>query len=223
MTITAEQLAAVKKPAKRKPVARKKSTRTKKKTTKATIRVDRTKFCQELIKNSMCASKAYQAVCPKVTNGSAKTLGNRLLTEVDTIEILTPMLKALFVDAGIEADYIFKRWLEIAEGSAADYFTFDGGYPRLDMSDMTPAQRANLKKITITPGQFGTKYSIETYDAQRAVSEIAKHLGLLVEKLDDKDIDRIGDLIEMGVARIKKYKDLDAWKSITFESEPKRT
>jgi cobalamin biosynthesis protein CbiD len=91
------------------------------------------------------------------------------------------------------------------------------------MSDMTEAQRKNLKKITVTPGQYGTKYTVEIHDAQNAVNMIAKHLGLLIDRLADEDVDKIGDLIELGVARIRKLGDPDAWKAITFEGEMDRT
>ena len=200
-------------------VHNKKPVRKKKASTGTTIRIDRGRFCQELVKNSMNATKAYLAVSPKVTAKTAATEGGRLLREPDVIKILTPMLAKLFVDAGIEADYVFRRWLEIAEGSAADYFTFDAGVPRLDMSDMSPAQLRNLKSIGITHGKFGTNYKIEVYCADHAVDMIAKHLGLLVEKLAEEDVERIGDLIEQGVARIRATKDLDGWKSIVFDAE----
>ena len=79
---------------------------------------------------------------------------------------------------------------------------------------MTPAQRANLKEISITPTKYGPKITIKTYDAQRAVSEIAKYVGLLIDKVAVEDGDRIGDLIERGVARIKTSKDIDGWRGM---------
>jgi len=223
--VTREQLAAVKngKPVK-KPVARKKAKKKPvraKKSNGTTIRIDRTLFCKELIKNSMNASAAYKAVGPKVTAGTAKVEGHRLLTDPNVIKILTPMLEKLFIDAGIEADYVFKRWVEMSQASPLDYFeiTKDGKLGDLDLSNLTEAQRLNLKAIKVTPTKFGDRVTIEVYDAQKAVDMIAKHLGLLAEKLPKEDDRRIGDLIEQGVARIRATKDLDGWKDIIIDSE----
>lgn len=235
MTVTKEQLAAVKngKPV-RKRAARKK---TKKKPVRtksangATLRIDRGRFCKELIKNGMNASAAYRAVSPKATARTAGQQGFVLLKEPETIAILTPMLAKLFRDAGIEADYVFRRWLEMSQATPYDYFTVDDeGVTKLrPESELTPAQRLNVRKLKVTVNEtqnkkgdrlyITTRTELETVDQQRAVSEIAKHLGLLVDKLADEDVERIGDMIEKGVARIKANKDLDAWKELIEEAE----
>ncbi len=176
-------------------------------------------FAHALIKNRMNATAAYKVIKPDSTQQTAEVNGHKLLSNAKVIDELTPLLEELFVDAGIETEYVFRRWLEIASGSAADYFTFEDGVPQLDMSDMTPAQYANLKKITIKPGRNGIAYGIEVHDAHRAIDNIAKHLGLLVEKLDAEDTERIGDMLERAVKRIRDTKDLDGWKSIVLDAE----
>ena len=197
-------------PMKRTPAVRKKRGQT-------TLRIDRELFAKELIKNSMNATKAYQAVSPNVTAKTAATEGSRLLREPETIEILQPMLEQLFTNAGIDATYVFRRWVEMSQATPLDYFTInDDGQPVLDMSDLTTAQRANLKEIKITDTKFGRNITIKVYDAQRAVESIAKHLGLLLEKMADEDLERIGDIIERGVKRIKATKDLDGWRDIVL-------
>lgn len=208
--------------AKKKPVPAKKKPAAKKSNGKSVIskpEVTAQLFAHALVRNSMNATAAYKEIKPDVTDKTAGTEGHKLLKLPETIQILTPLLENLFADAGVETEYVFRRWLEMASGSAADYFTFDKGRPTLDMSDMTPAQRANLKSITISEGKYGTNYKIETYSAQQAISEIAKHLGLLVDKLDPEDIDRIGDLLEKGIKRIKSSKDLDGWKEVILDAE----
>ena len=176
-------------------------------------------FAQALIRNKMNASAAYREMRPEATEKTAGVEGHKLLKNPRVIDILTPMLEGLFIDAGIETEYVFRRWLEIASGSAMDYYKIVDGEPVLDMSSMTPAQYGNLKSISITQTQHGTNYKIETYDAQKALETIGKHLGLLVEKLAEEDISRIGDIIEMGVKRIKATKDLDGWKSVVLDVE----
>lgn len=176
-------------------------------------------FAHAMIRNKMNATAAYRELHPGVTDGTAKVEGCKTLTNPNVIAELTPLLENLFIDAGIETEYVFRRWLEIASGSAADYFRFEDGVPVLDMSNMSPAQRSNLKKITITQTQHGTNYGIEVYDAQLAINTIGKHLGLLVEKLAEEDIERIGDLIERGVKRIRATKDLEGWRDVILDVE----
>ena len=210
-----DNLAAVKaeKPAKKAPARKKVNVRA-----VAKHRIDRTRFCQELIKHGMNASAAYQAVSPHCNANTAKVEGHRLLTDPNVIKILQPMLDRLFTETGIEATYVFRRWVEMSQATPLDYFTINNdGHPVLDMSDLTPAQRANLKEIKITDTKFGRNITIKVYDAQRAVESIAKHLGLLLEKMADEDLERIGDIIERGVKRIKATKDLDGWRDIVLD------
>ncbi len=186
----------------------------------AGCKIDRKQFCRELIKAGMDATVAYKAVSPRVTHATARANGSRLLADANTTKILQPMLARLFSKAGIEADYVFRRWCEMAEASPLDYFTIDDlGTPRLDMSDLTPAQRTNLKEVTITPTQHGDKITVKVVNQQRAIEMIAKHLGLLVDRLADEDVERIGDVIERGISRIKKSRDLDGWKDIVHDAE----
>ena len=183
-------------------------------------RIDRKRFCQELIKHGMNAAAAYKAVSPGVTNDTAKVNGSRLLTEANTVKILAPMLQRLFHKAGIDVDYVFRRWVEMSQATPLDYFTInDDGQPVMDMSALTPAQRANLKEIKITDTKFGQNITVKVWDAQKAVDMIGKHLGLLVEKLPEGDVERIGDLIEAGVRRIKQSRDLEGWRDIVIDGE----
>jgi len=64
-----------------------------------------------------------------------------------------------------------------------------------------------------------TTTTIKVVDQQRAVEMIAKHLGLLVNRMAVENVQRIGDLIEQGVDRIKKTRNLDGWKDIVLDAE----
>jgi len=176
-------------------------------------------FAHKLIQNGLNAKAAYLALKPDVTARTAEVEGSKLLRKPELIQILTPLLEKLFTEAGIETTYVFRRWLEMAESTAADYFTFDTGRPVLDMSNMTEAQRKNIKEIKISENRYGTNYSIKVVDQQAAVDAIAKHLGLLVDRLAEEDVERVGDLIERGVKRIKQTKDLDGWRDINLDVE----
>lgn len=221
------------------PKAKKKAPIRKKSAKGKTVRIDREAFATALIKHSMNATAAYKAVSPKATQATAEANGHRMLREAEVINILTPKLQKLFIDAGIEADYVFKRWVEMSQASPLDYFEVEpnGQLGQLNLNGITDAQRINLKEIKVERSMIektdddgnvemaliNEKINIKVVDQQKAISEIAKHLGLLIDRLADEDVDKIGDLIEQGVARIKRSKDLDGWKSIVFESEADRT
>ena len=101
----------------------------------------------------------------------------------------------------------------------------DGGLGELDLSAITPAQRGNLReiKVTTTKSNDGellhTTTTIKVVDQQRTVEMIAKHLGLLVDRMAEENVQRIGDLIEQSVNRIEKTRDLDGWKDIVLDVE----
>jgi hypothetical protein len=173
-------------------------------------------FAEALIRNELNATAAYKEIKPHVTDATAGVEGHKLLKRPNVLEILLPKLESLFIKAGIETEYVFRRWVEIASGSPLDYFnvTEDGRLNGVNLKDLTPAQRSNLKSITVSDTAHGQNIKVETYDAQKAVDSIAKHLGLLVDKMSDEDVERIGDLIERGVNRIRETKDLDGWKEI---------
>lgn len=196
-----------------------------------TVRIDRARFADELIKHSMNASAAYKALSPKVTDKTAAQRGMLLLREVEVIDILTPRLQKLFIDAGIEANYVFKRWVEMSQATPYDYFRVDeDGHMMLRSSEsLTHAQKLNCKKLKVTKNEatskdgdtiyVTTRTELEVVDSQRAISEIAKHLGLLIDKMADEDVERIGDIIERGVKRIRATKDLDGWKDVILNVE----
>jgi phage terminase small subunit len=209
----------------------------KKKTNGTTIRIDRERFAQELIIHSMNATDAYMALCPTVKRTTAAANGSRLLREAETLEFLKPMLEKLFVKAGVEAEYVLSRFLEMAQATPLDYFEIDeaGGLGRLNLNGLTDSQRLNLKEIkvertavekespdgSIVFQVVNEKINIKVHDAQKALEILARHLGLLVERLAEEDISKIGDIIERGVKRIKQSKNLDAWEDIILDVEYK--
>lgn len=187
-------------------------------------------FCHALIQNSMNAKAAYHQLKPEVAISTATTEASKRLRKPNVIATLTPMLEELFANAGIETEYVFRRWLEMAQASPLDYFniTADGNLGDLDLSAITPAQRMNLRSIrrtkSTTISEKGSETTTETIhvqvvDQQKAVDTIGKHLGLLVEKLADEDVERIGDMLEKGVSRIKKTRDLEGWRDVILDAE----
>jgi len=184
-------------------------------------------FAEALIRNELNATAAYKEIKPNVTDKTAAANGHKLLRTTETIEILTPMLERLFIKAGIETEYVFRRWVEFAQATPLDYFRVDeDGYMILrPTDDLTPAQRTNLREIKLTTtksadGEYiNQNVQVKVVDQQKAVDTIGKHLGLLVDKLDADDVERIGDLLERGINRIRETKDLDGWKDVILDAE----
>ena len=223
MTSLAENIRAIKagerlnrhKPAKKR--AKVKATIKPRRMDENTIRL----FCMEYIKHGLNGAAAYKATHPKASTKTASVEASKYLAKPSVQKILQPMLRELFAKAKLDADFVVRRWLSLANASPLDYFkiTKDGKLGDLDLSNLTEDQRLNLKEIKVQRTKFGQNITIKVYDAQRAVESIAKHLGLLVEKLPEADVERIGDLIEKGVNRIRKTRDLDGWKEVILDVE----
>ena len=61
-----------------------------------------------------------------------------------------------------------------------DYFKIDdNGKLRLDMSNLTDAQRRNLKSIKISDTKYGRSISVAVADQRHAVHMLAKYLQML--------------------------------------------
>jgi len=178
-------------------------------------------FSHAYIRHGCNATGAYTELHPDCTPESAATMGWRLLRNVEVQRILFPLLEALMEKNAVDTEFVLNRWLEQANGSALDYFHIeeDGRLGALDLTSITDAQRRNLKSIKISDTKYGQSISITVADQQKAVEMFAKYLQMLTEKAEPEDADRIGDLIEAGVKRIRANKDLNAWKDGAFDTK----
>ena len=173
-------------------------------------------FCLAYIKHGLNGAAAYKATHPKASTKTASVEACRLLAKPSIQEVLQPMLRDLLVKAEIDAEWVFRRWIEQANASPLDYFhiTDDGKLGALNLNGLTEAQRRNLKAIKVTKHHGVETITVTVCDQQHAVGMMARHLGLFLQKLAPLKAGRIGDLIEEGVKRIRKAKNLDAWKEI---------
>ena len=178
-------------------------------------------FCLAYIKHGLNGAAAYKASHPKASTKTASVEASRYLANPSVQEILQPMLRELFAKAKLDADFVLKRWLSQSRASPLDYFkiTKDGKLGGLDLSNITEDQRLNLKAIKVTKNKFGESTTVTVCDQAHAVDMLAKYLGLLVEKLPEAGVERIGDMLERAVKRIKATKDLDGWKDIVLDAE----
>ncbi len=192
-------------------------------------------FVHAFIRNGCNATGAYQEVFPDCKPASAGVLGWRWLRKVKVQQIMFPLLEALMEKNEVNSEWVLSKWMDYASASPLDYFDImpDGSLGRLRLDRITDAQRTNLKDIKVkrtaiekfdddgelTFTTIHEEIQIKVVDQARAVDQFAKFLQMLVEKLDPEDMDRIGDLIEAGVKRIRANKDLDAWKTVAADGQ----
>ena len=136
-------------------------------------------------------------------------------------KVLWPLLEAIMEREEAKSEEIIKRWLEQAEASPLDYFhiTERGQLGGIDLTDLTPAQRRNLKSIQISDTKYGQNIKVTVVDQQKATELLGRMLGMMQTNLDPETEDRIGDLLEAGVKRIQRKMDADAWKEAAIEGE----
>lgn len=176
-------------------------------------------FCCAYVSNGLNGAAAYRAIHPNASKRTSSVEATRYLAKPSVQEVLQPMIRKLAAKADIDAETVFRRWIEQSNGSPLDYFeiTEDGMLGELSLDDLSEAQRRNLKAIKVTRNSSGETITVTVCDQQRALHMIARHLGLLSDKQPSIESDKIGDLIEKGVKRIRKAKDLGAWKDIDLE------
>lgn len=105
--------------------------------------------------------------------------GPRLLVNVGIAEAI----QARLVEKTMAADEVLVRLAEHARSTMADFMDVDG-----EVLDLAKAERAGklhlIKKFTTADTQFGSRVSIELYDAQSALTLIGKHHGLFTDKVE---------------------------------------
>lgn len=207
--------------AKKKPPVRRRPTKTDKTTEQAQL------FAYAYVRNGCNATAAYREIKPGVKDSTAQANGHRMLRNAKVQQFLAPLLEALMEKNQVDAEWVLARWREHADCSPLDYFyqTEDGDLHLRDIDSLNEIERRNLRSIDVTKTvSEGEDWSTTTYkwkitvvDQQKAVEMFAKYLDMLTRSLDEDEVERIGDLIEAGVKRIRASKDLDAWKDDAIE------
>ncbi len=101
-----------------------------------------------------------------------------------------PQIKE-FIDArmaeiAMSANEVLMRLTEQARGSIGNFLAIDGkGRPSLDFNRETAKNNLHLiKKLKITPTEFGPAIDVELYDAQAAAVHLGKYHKLFTDKTD---------------------------------------
>lgn len=216
---------AKKKKTKKKAVAKKRPAKKKSKKRPAKVAtlhgVDPELFAHAYIRNHCQAVAAYRELRPDLAERTLQSHSYKLLESAEVQRVLWPLLEGVMEKAEVESEEIIKRWLEQANASPLDYFHVNerGQLGGIDLTNMTEAQRRNLRSIQVTDTQHGQSIKITVVDQQKATELLAKTLGMLQIQIDPQTEDRIGDLLEAGVKRIQRKMDADAWKRAAVDGE----
>jgi hypothetical protein len=97
----------------------------------------------------------------------------------------------------------------IAAGEATDVIQWDGmGRVTLTPSDQLPERaRRSVKKVKVTPNQYGNTIEVEMHDKLSALRLLAKHRGLLEPNAGDQKPSMIGINITGPTAKIVDVDD----------------
>ncbi len=97
----------------------------------------------------------------------------------------------------------------IAAGEATDVIQWDGmGRVTLTPSDQLPERaKRSVKKVKVTPNQYGNTIEVEMHDKLSALRLLAKHRGLLEPNAGDQKPSMIGINITGPTAKIVDVDD----------------
>lgn len=133
-------------------------------------------FINEYLK-SWNATEAARQAGYKGTYDSLRAIGSQNLTK----PIIASEIQQRIAEMKMSADEAITSLADIARGSIADFVTVQAGLPVVDFGKAERAGKMHLlKKITYGKGTI----SFELYDKQAALNTIAKHHGLLNEKIE---------------------------------------
>jgi phage terminase small subunit len=130
-------------------------------------------FIIEYLKSWNATDAAIKAGYSEKT---ARQQGSRLLTKVDISEVIAQRLSEMKVSA----DEAIVGLSDIARSDISNFVDVVNGLPIIDFEKAKKAGKLHLlKKITYGKGTI----SFELYDKQAALNTLARHHGLLTEKI----------------------------------------
>lgn len=143
------------------------------------------RFAREYIKD-LNATQAYLRCKPDVTEGSARTLGARLLAEVGTQAHIATLRAEAATRLQISADAVLRELAIVGFSDHRHYDMTESGDLELrpDVDPEAGRAVARVKRKTRTYGQ-GDRATTETtleyglWDKPKALIALAQHLGLI--------------------------------------------
>jgi hypothetical protein len=228
MTTLDEKVAALKaankagvKAAPKKPAAAKPKPAVKRVATRPNKQAEKDQaFAHAYVRHGCNGAAAYRECYPNCKPAGSHVGGSKMLRKATVQRVLEPLLEALMQKNQIDTEFVISRILEQANASPLDYFEVErGAIKGIDVGAINDAQRRNLRSIKMTENSFVDKHGnehssrswhITVVDQQKAIEMFAKYLQMFTKSDELEDDARIGDLITLGVKRIREHKSLQA-------------
>lgn len=124
----------------------------------------------------LCWNASKAAIKAGYSERTAYSQGSRLLKNVEIIEAIQHRMAEL----KMSADETLVGLSDIARGDMSDFFTVYGKVPVIDFQKAKENGKLGLiKKLSLKEGEI----SFELYDKQGALNTMAKHHGLVSERI----------------------------------------
>lgn len=143
-----------------------------------------------------CWNASEAARLAGYSKDSARTLGSRLLANVDIAEAIRVRL----VELKASADEVLTRFTSHARGTMESFLLVrDDGSASLDLVKASEAKQLHLiKKLkttrrTLKDGESEITNEVELYDAQAALTQMGRHHKLFTDKIEDDRIKALND------------------------------
>ncbi len=116
---------------------------------------------------------------------SAHVTGFRMLNDVKVTERIQELKQELAIRVEITQERVIEEYAKIAFSNVEDVVAWCKADPTLRSSeDISHSAHAAISEITVTPNAFGNTTKVKLHDKKGALDSIAKHLGMLTDRLD---------------------------------------
>ena len=105
-------------------------------------------------------------------------------------------------------DEVLQEMAKIAFVDITDIVDFNGSSLDVkDLSEIPEHVRPAIKKVTLTPGKYGDKVSIELHDKLKAQELLGKYLSMWVDKIEQKTVVAFEDQLKALAEEPKQEMD----------------
>ena len=117
---------------------------------------------------------------------SARQLGYRLLKKVHIQEAVNKAIAARSERAKMDADEVLREFARVGRSDILSYVSFGpDGIALRSSTELTEDQAKALAEVSETINAQGVRqFRFKLHDKNRALENLAKHLGLLVDRLE---------------------------------------
>ena len=158
---------------------------------------------------------------------TAEANGSRLLSHAKVQKVLAELVGQVHRKQEVEAEYVYRKWLQHTEASPLDYFRSDsdGNLVLRDLTKLPEEIQKNLRQLDIVTTEIPVKdgppikkqtIKVAVVDQQRSLEMLARSLGMF-QTVAVNQTTNVAVLIRQGVSRIKDSGKLDGHRVIDQE------